>query len=161
MDIVVADTTPLIVLSRLGLLDDIAELLGTVYVTSGVMQECTANKKLPGAIKIASALERETITLCNNFDNNIAEKLNLDRGESEAIALALAYKCPLLIDERKGRRIATEMGIDILGTGTALVMAKSHGVIDLVAPLLWQLDDMGIYLSSKVKSQILSKAGEE
>ena len=129
MDIVVADTTPLIVLSRLGLLDDIAELLGTIYVTSGVVQECTTNKKLPGAIKIASALEQKAIIVSDNFDKNIADELNLDRGESEAIALALAYQCPLLIDERKGRRIAAEMGLDIFGTGSALVMAKNHGVI--------------------------------
>lgn len=161
MDIVVADTTPLIVLGRLGLLDAVAELLGTVYITSGVVQECTANKKLPGAIKIASVLERNIITVSDNFDSKIVENLNLDRGESEAIALALAYQCPLSIDERKGRRVATEMGLDILGTGTALVIAKNHDVIDSVAPLLRQLDEMGIYISAKVKSQILSKAGEE
>ena len=51
MDIVVADTTPLIILSRLDLLDDIAELLGTVYVSSGVVQECTANKNYQGPLK--------------------------------------------------------------------------------------------------------------
>lgn len=92
MDIVVADTTPLIVLSRLELLDNIAELLGTVYVSSGVVQECTVNKKLPGVIKIASALEQKIITVSDNFDNNIANELSLDRGESEAIALALAHQ---------------------------------------------------------------------
>ncbi len=161
MDIVVADTTPLIVLSRLGLLNDIAELLGTVYATSGVVEECTANKKLPGAMKIASALEKNTLKVSDDFDANMANELNLDRGESEAIALALAYKCPLLIDERKGRRIATEMGIDIFGTGTALVIAKNSGLINSVAPLLLRLDDMGIYLSTKVKTQILSTAGEK
>ncbi|MEE8060085.1 MAG: DUF3368 domain-containing protein [Pseudomonadales bacterium] len=52
------------------------------------------------------------------------------------------------------------MGLDIFGTGTALVVAKNHGVIDLVAPLLQRLDDMGIYLSARVKSQILLKARE-
>ncbi|MDB4263052.1 DUF3368 domain-containing protein [Porticoccaceae bacterium] len=160
MDIVVADTTPLIILSRLDLLDDIAELLGTVYLSSGVVQECTANKKLPGAIKIASALEQKLITVRDDFDSKVVERLNLDRGESEAIALALAYQCPLLIDERKGRRIASEMGLDIFGTGAALVMAKNHGIVDSVAPLIQRLDDMGIYLSAKVKSQILLKAKE-
>lgn len=68
---------------------------------------------------------------------------------------------PLLIDERKGRRIARDMGLDIFGTGSTLVMAKNHGVIDLVAPLLLRLDGMGIYLSASVKAQILAKAGEK
>ncbi len=161
MDIVVADATPLIVLSRLGLLDSIAELLGNVYVTSGVVEECTHNTVLPGAIKIATALKQGRLTIKDDFDAAIAEKLNLGRGESEAIALALAYKCPLLIDERKGRRVAKEMGLDILGTGATLIIAKNHGVIESVRPSLEQLDAMGIYLSAKVKSQILSRAGEE
>ncbi|MEJ2445975.1 MAG: hypothetical protein P8Y42_21410 [Exilibacterium sp.] len=109
MKIVVADTTPLIVLGRLDLLDKVVELLGVVYVTSSVVQECTGNRKLPGAKKIASALERRIISVSDEFDPEVSDRLNLDRGESEAIALALAYQCPLLIDERKGRRIAREL----------------------------------------------------
>ncbi len=116
---------------------------------------------LPGAIKIATALKQGRLTIKDDFDAAIAEKLNLGRGESEAIALALAYKCPLLIDERKGRRVAKEMGLDILGTGATLIIAKNYGVIESVRPSLEQLDAMGIYLSAKVKSQILSRAGEE
>ena len=62
---------------------------------------------MPGAVKIASALEQGILSTSSDFDAAVVEKLNLDRGESESIALALAYKCPLSIDERKGRRIAT------------------------------------------------------
>ncbi|MBL4826761.1 MAG: DUF3368 domain-containing protein [Spongiibacteraceae bacterium] len=160
MKIVVADTTPLIVLSRLDLLDKIVAILGTVYVTSGVLQECTSNKKLPGAMKITSAIGRGVLSVSDDFNHGIVEELKLDRGESEAIALALAYRCPLLIDEKKGRRIASELGVKIFGTGAVLVLAKKQGVIDFVAPLLNQLDDMGIYLSAKVKAQILKSSGE-
>ena len=116
---------------------------------------------MPGAVKIASALEQGILSTSSDFDTTVVGTLNLDRGESESIALALAYKCPLLIDERKGRRIAKEKGLDIFGTGAALVIAKYHGVIESIGPLLQQLDATGIYLSEKVKSQILSQAGEK
>jgi len=39
----------------------------------------------------------------------------LDSGESASIILALEKKMPLLIDEKKGRNVAQDMGIDIIG----------------------------------------------
>ena len=39
----------------------------------------------------------------------------LDRGESESIALAKKLGFPLIIDERKGRKIAQSLGINIIG----------------------------------------------
>ncbi|BCD62879.1 hypothetical protein NitYY0826_C1765 [Nitratiruptor sp. YY08-26] len=39
----------------------------------------------------------------------------LDKGESEAIALALERDLPLIIDEKKGRKIAKNLGIKIVG----------------------------------------------
>jgi predicted nucleic acid-binding protein len=39
----------------------------------------------------------------------------LDLGESEAIALALELGSPLIIDEKKGRKIAMREGIKIIG----------------------------------------------
>jgi predicted nucleic acid-binding protein len=39
----------------------------------------------------------------------------LDLGESEAIVLALERKSKLIIDEKKGRKIAMVQGLDIIG----------------------------------------------
>jgi predicted nucleic acid-binding protein len=39
----------------------------------------------------------------------------LDQGESEAIVLAKSKNLPLIIDEKKGRKIASNMGIQIIG----------------------------------------------
>ncbi len=68
MDIFVAGATPLIVLSRLGLLDSIAGLFKAVYLTPDVVQECTKNKTMPGAVKIASALEQGILSIKSDFD---------------------------------------------------------------------------------------------
>jgi uncharacterized protein len=51
--------------------------------------------------------------------SNVADILaaELDRGESEAIALALQEKADwLLIDERVGRRFAQRVGLKVKGT---------------------------------------------
>ena len=42
--------------------------------------------------------------------------IGLDRGESEAIALALELGAHLLLDEYHGRRIAGQRGIEITGS---------------------------------------------
>ena len=46
--------------------------------------------------------------------NNI-KKLNIDRGETESITLALELKLGLMIDEKKGRKIAQNQGLNIIG----------------------------------------------
>ncbi len=46
---------------------------------------------------------------------NKIQKLNIDDGEIEAISLALELKLQLIIDERKGRKIAVEQGLKIVG----------------------------------------------
>ena len=43
-------------------------------------------------------------------------KIGLDRGESEAIALAEELKLELLIDEYKGRATAENLNLDFIGT---------------------------------------------
>ena len=51
----------------------------------------------------------------------------LDRGEAEAIALALESKADaLLIDELDGRAIARKHGLSVLGTLGILLLAKQR-----------------------------------
>jgi predicted nucleic acid-binding protein len=51
----------------------------------------------------------------NDSDMLDVLKSVLDLGESEAIALALELALPLIIDEKKGRKIALREGIKIIG----------------------------------------------
>jgi len=41
--------------------------------------------------------------------------ISLDKGESAAIVLAIEKDLPLLIDEKKGRQVAHNMGVEIVG----------------------------------------------
>src|SRR5205814_5775333 len=60
--------------------------------------------------------------------NNLASIV--DEGEASAIALALETKHSLLIiDEKKGRKLAAELQLEFIGTLQLLLIAKEKGVI--------------------------------
>jgi len=56
----------------------------------------------------------------------------LDPGEAEAISLAVEIRASaVLIDEKKGRRIAKALGLATIGTITVLELAAEQGLLDL------------------------------
>src|SRR5438045_271943 len=75
-------------------------------------------------------------------DQNRVRKLreNLESGEAEAIVLAIERRADiLLVDERRGRRIAAAAGLKATGLLGVLAGAKQAGLIDLVKPVLDEL----------------------
>ncbi len=55
----------------------------------------------------------------------------LDEGESAAIRLALKLSASVLMDEKSGRKIATNLGLHVIGSAGVLVAAKKRGLIDV------------------------------
>ena len=85
----------------------------------------------------------------------------LDRGEAEAITLALEYKgSELLIDETDGRRVATSYNVDVTGTLGILVEAKEEKLISEVKPIMDKLIYAKFRVSKSLYQKILKKAGE-
>lgn len=89
-------------------------------------------------------------------------ELELDKGEASAIALALENKNSLLIiDEGKGRRVATRLGIKKLGTLGNLIQAKNKGHILQIKPLLLNLQGVGFRISDQLIVEGLKRVGEK
>lgn len=87
----------------------------------------------------------------------------LDRGEAEAIALALELKAEeLLIDERLGRREANRLGVPIIGVLGILLVAKRRTLINAVQPVVDALiSKAGFRVSLQLYEQVLQAAGEK
>ena len=159
---IVADASPLIALARIDHLDLLGNLFERVLVPEAVANECTVELHRPGARTIQQAIEGSRLEVREVEGGHLLEELGqlLDEGLAEAMVLARDTGFPLLIDERRGRAVASEMGLRILGTGGLLVTAKQAGHIDEVAPVLAGLRDRGYRLSDRLVEAILRRCGE-
>ena len=106
--VVVSDATTLIVLEKRGRFDLLANLFHEVLIPTSVFNEI--NHK--GTIILPTFMQTKSVTQDSELANL---KQLLDDGVSEAIKLAKDNSLPLIIDEKKGRKIATNMGLKIIG----------------------------------------------
>lgn len=86
----------------------------------------------------------------------------VDAGEAEAIELAKELHADrLLIDERKGRRLAVQEGVAVIGLVGVVLLAKRRKIIPSGRTLLHRLEsEAGMYLSESIKNDALRTFGE-
>ena len=156
----VSDSTPLIAFARIGRLDLLEQLFGTILVPPAVHKEIIPDG--PGK-KGAPALQSASwIQLHDRPDPDIRNEVDatLGQGEREAIALARELNRDLFIDDRAGRKEAARLDVAVTGSVGALLHAKDQVLVAEVRPLLDALGQEGLYLSDALREEILRRAGE-
>ncbi len=168
MSIIVADASPLIALASIDQLDLLQKIYQTVLIPDAVKRELMLGSNMAGAKRLGLAINQGWLTLgsCEYPEESYQQLLQiLDQGEVEAILLAerfVAHKDYrfLLIDERKGRKVAQKRGLLIAGTGVVLLAAKQKGFIDSVEKELNAMQENGYRLSEALRRKLLEMAGE-
>lgn len=159
--LLVADSGPLIALARLDRLDLPDLYFESVQVTATVWDEVTRKPPDDEASRLASAAARNLIRVVAEPEV-IPESLlrrSIDAGERGAIALALELDACLLIDDRRARRVALELGRPVIGTLGLLFRACEDGVIPALRPLVERLQMTGYYISNDVVAELLTSLG--
>jgi hypothetical protein len=158
--IVVSDTSPVTNLIQLGYLQLLHQIFGIVILPEAVFEELC---QIPEQKAILE--QQGWIFIQKPSDTAWVEilKLELDRGEAEAIALAVELKAAaLIIDERQGRNKAESVELKIIGLLGILLEAKSKGLILFVRPLIDELvNKIGFRIQPALYQAILLKAGEQ
>jgi len=163
MTIIVADAGPLIGFARIGKLDIIRHLFNFVFIPQKVFDEITVAGEKPGAKAVSKAVTSGWIKIVKVQNNKLTDKLSVlvDKGEAEAIQLSLERNADLLlIDDKKGRKVARKFGIKIIGTGGVLLKAKKIGLINQVSFAISDLANAGYRISTALCNKILELAEE-
>lgn len=155
MKSIVSDTTTLIILGKLDRYDLLANLFSKIYLPQEVIQEIS--KKIDGVyekIIKTSLFETKKITDIALF--TLLDGI-LDKGESQAIVLAKELELILLIDEKKGRNIAKNMGLDIIGLIGILILnvKKEHISKKEAIAILEDIKKLKFRVSQKLEESFL------
>lgn len=154
--IVVSDTTAISNLVRIGEIELLKVLFGKILLPKAVYDELLVLEERD--INITSLLAKDWFEVTEVTDDDLYQELSLelDIGEVEAIALAIHKEANyLLIDEVKGRRIATEKAVPIIGTLGILLEAKRNRLITSVQHKMDDLKSIGFWINQSLYDRII------
>jgi len=160
--LLVADSGPLIALARLDLLAIPSRLFGELLVTATVWREVTRELRQADQVALSAAFDDGLLLVLDDplqIPAALAE-VQLDEGERSALALALLRDAVVLVDERRGRACAVDLGLSVLGTLGLLVRAREQGLVDRVRPLTDALLASGYFLARALVDRTLAAIGE-
>jgi predicted nucleic acid-binding protein len=155
--IVVADTSPFIVLIKIDFVDLLVLLFGEVIVPPEVLAELRDPHR-PQIVRDYFA--RQPSWLIERSPIVTEDIPLLDAGETAALWLAQELHADLLlIDDRLGRQAAIDRGLRITGTIGVLEMAAQRGLIDL-QEAFERLKQTNFWLSPEFLAERLAKNHE-
>jgi predicted nucleic acid-binding protein len=152
--IIVSDTSAITALLQIRRADLLAQLYHEVIIPHEVEKELRRyHAEIPGFIRVLPVTDEQQFRhLCRE----------LDSGEVAAITLMLEGKGDLLlIDERRGRKIAECEGIPLVGMLGVLLEARLKGLITSLGSVIDELERVADFrISPQLKNRVLTLAGE-
>lgn len=143
----IVDTSVLIALDRINLLDILCKIYSEIILPEAVISEfgtptigCYSTKKVESSLVKLLMID-----------------LNIGRGESEAIALARETGMRIIIDDLKARKVAETLGLNITGTIGILLKAEKLRLIESAHAKAQELRDKGFYVSDELLKDISRK----
>ena len=147
---IISDTSCFIILSKFEELDLLKKVYGQIITTSDIVEEF--GEPLPDWVVIENVSDKSRQRIL---------ELQIDRGESSAIALALEIpKSTLILDDFKARKIAQQLGISFTGTIGVIIKAKLNGIIPSIKPYLEKIKETNFRISAEIELQALKEAKE-
>ena len=136
------------------------EGIGRLDLLPAVYEEVFA----PPAVQAEFGTEIEWLVVKELSNPTVSMALQSQVGKGEAAAIALASEMSdvyIVLDDKKARRVARQMGLKIVGTLGTLLRAKQQGIIAEVCTILEELKSVGFRCSSSLYGEVLRLSGEE
>ncbi len=157
---IIADAGPVIALCKIQELRLLDQLFETCFITDDVYQEVISGNDI--AVNcLQSAVKNHHIKIESITNISLDLKILLDLGEASSITLALKQiQCALLIDQAKGRHIAKQLKLSVIGLAGLLILAKKHHLIDAVIPVLIDVRNNGYWLANNFLHEVAKWSNE-
>lgn len=156
----VVNASPLIFLSRAGLIDLLQQVSSEVIVPEAVSSEIQVRGKNDPTAQVLATTSWLVVTQTPSVPPQI-QAWGLGPGESAVLTWAHTHKsAEAIIDDLAGRRCAAAFNIPVRGTLGLVLTAKQRGHISSARELLYQLRQAGMYLSDRVLDEALARVGE-
>lgn len=157
----VVDASPLIFLAKLQRLDLLERGADEVLVPAAVLREI-GQRQDEASEKVAEAQRVWLLSRSVEVPQTVALRTaGLDRGEAEAIALALEVGAEhVILDDLGARQFARRVGLAPLGTLGLLLAAKLRGEIEALRDEIEKLRQSRFRVSEALVRAVLESAGE-
>ena len=147
---IISDTSCFIILANIGELELLHKVYGQVVTTIDIATEY--GETLPKWVEVVTVKDKNRQQLL---------EIQIDKGESSAIALALETPdCTIILDDYKARKIADQLGLIFTGTIGVIVKAKLNQIIPSIKPFLEKIKQTDFRLSAEIELQALKGANE-
>jgi len=153
LDRVVLNASPLICISKAGLLELLPKLFTDIVVPESVLREVEAGGVSPVRMSWMRSVE---VAL-------LPEVAGWDLGAGESAVLSFARQYPgfrAVIDDREARRCAATLQLPHLGTIGCLLLAKERGILPSLRAAIGSLSQAGLWLSQQLVDDVCRGAGE-
>ena len=160
MRIAISNTSPLLYLYRISVLDWLPQLFGEIWIPRAVALELEEGQQR--GYDVLNPSSYNWLQVIEPM-HTPSEWLALDLGAGELAAMALALGNPshiILLDDGLARRIAHAAGLQVWGTLKVLLEAKSEGLTKRIEPLVDRLAGAGLWISEDIRHRVLAIAGE-
>ena len=150
---VISNSSPLIALTQIGRLDLLRRLYTCIWIPPAVAREVEPTvARLPDWIVVQElAHPLQPITVSGS----------IGPGEREVISLGLELGAALLIvDEQPARRLATSLGLRVIGTVGLLMAGKERGFLAKIRPELDRLLAVRFFMDQDLYDRVIAQAGE-
>jgi hypothetical protein len=141
---IIIDTSSLIALERINLLQILCKIYKEVVIPESVIKEF-------GNLSLSCLSIRKVES---NLLKLLITDLNLGKGEADVIALASQTGLKVIIDDLKARKVAENMGLKLTGTIGVLLKAERLGLIASAQEKVRELREKGFYISEQLLEDI-------
>ncbi|MCK5855447.1 MAG: hypothetical protein KAG56_09515 [Sulfurovaceae bacterium] len=153
---IISDSTTVITLLNIDRVDVLSNIFDVIYLPKRVYEEIVIDEKIE--------LDKRFFVIKEIKDRELYSILlkTLDSGEAEAIVLAIEMKLSLIIDERKGRKVAKNLGINIFGFIGLLILNHKNGCLSKsdTIDVFYKAKEQGFRVGQRLEDEFLEMINE-